>query len=391
MRAVTLAGAGARVYVLANVMTDATDSSTGPRASRALVRFGWGVLAYNLLVIAWGAFVRASGSGAGCGAHWPLCNGAGIPELKSRATVIEATHRATSGLALIAVVGLMVWTLRTLPRGHRARRAAIASTVFVMGEALIGAALVLFELVAHDASMKRGLSMILHLGNTFLLLGALAITVWTLGSARSPDPGSATEAGSAARVGRMTRAIVVAALASVLVLGSSGAIAALGDTLFPVASLREGLAQDLSPLAHVFLRLRVLHPFLALATGALLFASASVVRVANPNEHARFFARLVTVAFALQFAIGLVNLTLLAPIPMQIIHLLMADATWIALVLMAWETLYGKARSGETPDTPREFAKPRRLGFAQSPIMSRNGPAPISDVPPSTSNVDPVT
>jgi len=342
-------------------MKDGIDTpSTTPQASRGLVRFGWGVLGYNLLVIAWGAFVRASGSGAGCGAHWPLCNGAGIPELKSRATIIEMTHRVTSGLALVLVVALLVWTLRTMPRGHRARKAAIASTVFVMGEALIGAALVLFELVAHDASMKRGLSMILHLGNTFLLTGALAITVWTLGGESAPSP--------KLRAGGMVRIVVVAALASVLLLGSSGAIAALGDTLFPAASLREGFAQDLSPLAHIFLRLRVLHPFIALASGALVFAAASVVRLANPNAHARFFSRLVTIAFALQFAIGLLNMLLLAPVPMQIIHLLMADAMWVALVLMAWETLY-----------------------AQSPIMSRNGPAPIRDVPPSTSSVDPVT
>lgn len=342
-------------------MKDGIDTpSATPQASRRLVRFGWGVLAYNLLVIAWGAFVRASGSGAGCGAHWPLCNGAGIPELKSRATIIEMTHRVTSGLAMVLVVALLVWTLRTMPRGHRARKAAIASTAFVMGEALIGAALVLFELVAHDASMKRGLSMILHLGNTFLLTGALAITVWTLRGESAPGP--------KLRAGGMVRTVVVAALASVLLLGSSGAIAALGDTLFPAASLREGFAQDLSPLAHIFLRLRVLHPFIALASGALVFAAASVVRLANPNAHARFFSRLVTIAFALQFAIGLLNMMLLAPVPLQIIHLLMADAMWVALVLMAWETLY-----------------------VHSPIMSRNGPAPIRDVPPSTSSVDPVT
>jgi heme A synthase len=351
-------------------MSDGIDLATSPPARRSLVRFGWGVLAYNLFVIAWGAFVRASGSGAGCGAHWPLCNGAGIPELKSRATIIEMTHRVTSFFALVLVVALLVWTLRTMPRGHRARKAAIASTVFVMGEALVGAALVLFELVAHDASMKRGLSMILHLGNTFLLTGALAITAWSLRGDRSPA-GSVGEGG--ARTGGVTRAMVVAALASVLVLGSSGAIAALGDTLFPAASLRAGFAQDLSPLAHVFLRLRMLHPLLALATGALVFAAASVVRVANPNPSARLFARLLTLSFALQFAIGLVNLTLLAPIPMQIVHLLMADATWIVLVLMSWETLYGKKLT------------------AQSPIMSRNGPAPMSEVPPSTRSVDPVT
>jgi heme A synthase len=365
-------------------MSAATDTplalrSPSPRAlqapRRSLAIFAWGVLAYNLLVIAWGAFVRASGSGAGCGRHWPLCNGEVVPQPKSIATVIEASHRATSGIALIAVVALMVWTLRALPRGHRARRASIFSTGFIFAEALIGAGLVLFELVAHDASMKRGLSMILHLGNTFLLLGALTVTAWTITKEDSPPEQAHAER---APVSPFLRGIVLLSLASILFLGSSGAIAALGDTLFPAASLREGLAQDLSPLAHVFLRLRMLHPFIALATGALVFVTASVVRVMKPEPRVRMLSRVVTVIFATQFAIGLLNVSLLAPIGIQLVHLLMADATWIALVLMGWEALY---------------ALPARVLTAgpQSPIMSRNGPAPISDVPPSTSNVDPVT
>jgi heme A synthase len=329
-----------------------------------LATFAWSVLAYNLLVIAWGAFVRASGSGAGCGRHWPLCNGEVVPHPKSVATIIEASHRATSGLALIAVVVLMIWALVTLPRGHRARRASIVSTVFIFGEALIGAGLVLFELVAHDASMKRGLSMILHLGNTFLLLGALTITAWTATVEPTVEPRS-----KQART-PWVRPLVFGSLLAILFLGSSGAIAALGDTLFPVASLREGLAQDLSPLAHVFLRLRVLHPFIALGSGVLVFVTASVVRATSTSPRVRWFARTLTILFVTQFGIGLLNMSLLAPVPMQLVHLLFADATWIALVLMGWEALYAPA---------------------QSPIMSRNGPAPMSDVPPSTSSVDPVT
>jgi len=357
-----------------------------PSAIKSLVRYAWAVLAYNLLVIVWGAYVRASGSGAGCGRHWPLCNGELIPRAESVKTIVEASHRATSFVAVVAVVVLMVWTLRAMPRGHRARKAAIASTAFIFAEALVGAGLVLFELVAHDKSMKRGLSMILHLDNTFLLLAALTVTAWTLtydGAAPARDAGAeVTE--PAARPGWL-RPVVVIALLSVLVLGSSGAIAALGDTLFPATSLREGLAQDLSPLAHVFLRLRVLHPFIALIAGAVVFVSASLVRMAKPSPRARMLSRVVTLVFATQFALGLLNVTLLAPVGIQLAHLLLADATWLALVLMGWEALYATpARAVRL--TPHELPN-----VAQSPIMSRNGPAPMSDVPPSTSNVDPVT
>src|SRR5262249_44797201 len=151
-------------------------------------------------------------------------------------------------------------------------------TVFIFTEALVGAGLVLFELVAHDASMKRALSMILHLSNTFLLLGALALTAWwaTTDQVR-PLPSAPTEAEGARRP-LFVRVAISLALGSVLVLGASGAVAALGDTLFPAASLREGLAQDLSPMAHAFLRLRLLHPVIALCSGVLVLGAAGFVR-----------------------------------------------------------------------------------------------------------------
>jgi heme A synthase len=315
----------------------APKSVASPR--RTLVKYAWGVLAYNLLVIAWGAYVRASGSGAGCGRHWPLCNGEVVPQARSMATVVEVTHRLTSGLALVAVVALMIGVLRTVPRGHRARRMSIVATVFIFTEALIGAGLVLFELVAHDTSMKRGLSMILHLGNTFLLLGALTLTAWTL----TAPPRVAPAPARASAPSPLLRAVIGLALGAVLLLGASGAIAALGDTLFPARSLREGFAQDISPLAHVFLRLRMFHPFIALGTGALVIASATVVRVSSDVARARTLSRVVILVFATQFAVGLVNVSLLAPVGMQIVHLLMADVTWIALVLMGWEALYAAA------------------------------------------------
>ena len=109
------------------------------------------MLAYNLAVILWGAYVRASGSGAGCGAHWPLCNGEVIPRAPSIATLVEYSHRLTSGLALLGVVALMVWTWRVWGRGHPARRGALLSLIFILTEAAVGAGLVLFELVADNA------------------------------------------------------------------------------------------------------------------------------------------------------------------------------------------------------------------------------------------------
>ena len=141
-----------------------------------LARFAWWVLAYNLVVILWGAYVRASGSGAGCGSHWPLCNGEVIPRGASITTLVEFSHRLTSGLALIAVVALW-WRCRSLvAAGSAARRMANASLVLMLTEAAVGAGLVLFQLVADNASMARALFMAIHLINTFLLVAALTLT-----------------------------------------------------------------------------------------------------------------------------------------------------------------------------------------------------------------------
>lgn len=329
-------------------------------------RFAWGVLAYNLLVIAWGAFVRATGSGAGCGRHWPLCNGEVVPRPKSIETIIEATHRGTSGIAMILVFALAVMVFRRVPRHHPARRFAALSAFFMAGEAILGAGLVLFELVAHDASLKRAFSMILHLGNTFLLLASLTLTAWAIGRPPADEPARASAPTPPLPRAGLVKGLLGVSFASVLVLASSGAIAALGDTLFPARSLAEGFAQDLSPVAHVFLRLRMLHPFLAVMVALVVITTATVARALRPTlPRVQTTSKVVTLLFVAQLGAGLVNVTLLAPVWMQLVHLLLGDATWIALVLLAAE--------------------------AQMPIMSRKGPAPTSDVPPSTSNVAPVT
>ena len=292
-------------------------------------RFAWGVLAYNLGVIAWGAYVRASGSGAGCGSHWPLCDGQVLPRAKTTQLVVELSHRLTSGVALILTVALLVAAFRTYPRGSLVRRGAVATMGFMLAEALVGAGLVLFELVAHDASMKRALSMSVHLTNTFLLLAAMTLTAyWASGGPRVRVRGQGLVAW-----------MLGAAMLAMFVLGTSGAVAALGDTLFPSRSLAEGLAQDFSGAGHIFMRLRMWHPFIATLTAALVLGAAQVTRLLRPGPRVRKASRNVMIAFGLQYAVGLANVMLLAPIPMQLVHLVMADLVWISLVLLAATTL----------------------------------------------------
>ncbi len=297
-------------------------------------RYAWIVLGANLLVILWGAFVRATGSGAGCGSDWPTCKGEVLPFAPTTETLIEYTHRATSGVALLMVVALLGLAWRAYPAGHRVRRGALWTMAFMLGEAAIGAGIVLFELVAENESMARALFMGVHLGNTFLLLAALALTAWWAGGGAPV---------SLAGRGRELR-LPSATLAATLLMAVSGAVAALGDTLFPATSLVEALRQDLSPTSHILIQLRVYHPLIAVLTSVLLLYYIGTVRRQGGAE-AKRFANLLNLAIFVQLSAGAINILLLAPIWMQLVHLLLADLLWILLVLTCAAVL---ARSAKT-------------------------------------------
>jgi heme a synthase len=296
-----------------------------PSTARAanFTRFAWGVLGWNILVVLWGAYVRASGSGAGCGSHWPLCNGEVVPVAPRIETIIEFTHRMMSGVALVGVMALWLWARASFVRGSQVRKLALASFLFLITEALLGAGLVLFNYVDKDASVGRAFYLSLHLVNTLLLLGALVLTAWF-----SREP---------ARAGTKGSSFVIAALPIAALVSVTGAIAALGDTLFPAASLAQGFHQDFSGAASFLLRLRVLHPtFAILAAAYFVTVSIAVLRSKQHPMAMKLAAGVLILALA-QLSAGALNLLLLAPIWMQIMHLLLADLLWLSLVLLTVE------------------------------------------------------
>lgn len=283
------------------------------------------LLVYTIGVVLWGAYVRASLSGDGCGDHWPLCNGVALPVDPSIKTLIELTHRVTSGVCWIWTLVMWVVALRSFERGHATRSAAGWSLFFMTTEALVGAGLVLFRMVADNPSNARAAWMSAHLINTFLLLAALT---WMAFSAWQKD---------GARFSRdvWLRRVFGGAALAILLVGVSGAVAALGDTLFPASSLVEGIREDLSPTSHLFLRLRLWHPVIAvLGSGYLLWLATALLRRA-PRAPVRSLGLTLGALVLLQIGVGLLNVALLAPVWMQLLHLLIADATWIAVVLLA--------------------------------------------------------
>jgi heme a synthase len=309
-----------------------TAAVTAGRTPGALVQYAWGVVGYNVLVILWGALVRATGSGAGCGNHWPLCNGEVIPLSPRIDTVIEFTHRCMTGGAAFVVLGLLVWTFRATVKGQAARVMAVASMVLLLNEAVLGALLVKLGYVTGNQSVGRVVVLSIHLSNTLLLLAALTLTAVMLGTGQVwRELGVKGDRKLWASLG----------LAATLVVGVSGSLAALGDTLFPASSLRAAFAQDFATGSPWLLRLRGIHPVSAMIAAVFVIWLMKRAHAAG----AKRLSAVVLGLLAFQFLLGLADVLLLAPVWMQILHLLGADLYWVALVALATALVWPPAAS----------------------------------------------
>ncbi len=288
---------------------------------RGYARF---VVGWNIAVILWGAVVRATSSGAGCGNHWPLCNLEVIPTSPRIATLIEFTHRMMSSGALITIVALLIWTFRATRGRHLARFTAVASTVLLLNEAFLGALLVKLGYVVHDQSPGRFIVLPIHLANTLLLLAALTLTAHFLARETGFMDGS---------VEYRFFGLSLIGLISTIAVGVTGSLAALGDTLFPAATLAQAMAQDLSQSSPWVLRLRWVHPAASVLAGVFV---VGIIWVSGAREDAvnRKLANFAIGLLVLQFALGGLDVLLRAPEWMQIAHLLGADVYWTVLVVL---------------------------------------------------------
>jgi cytochrome c oxidase assembly protein subunit 15 len=324
------------------ISSAAAPHNARPLPSAALRRFAWAVLVYFIAVILWGTLVRATGSGAGCGDHWPLCNGTVFQYSPSVQTMIEFTHRLTSGISLFAVVGLVAWTFQGTVRGHLARSAAAAAVAFTLIEAILGALLVKLGLTAQSLSPLRPAYLALHLANTLLLLAALTLTAHLLSRREGYLRGSV----------RLVAPFGAAAcIFVVMIVGVTGSLAALGDTLFPASSLDQALSQDFSPTSGWLVHWRWMHPAVAFIASIfliwLLFHAAQQPASRTPAfrtqeksgpaagqwDNRRLSAQ-VLLLLASVYTLGVLDVVLLAPLWVQVAHLLGADTLWVSLVVL---------------------------------------------------------
>lgn len=301
-------------------------------------KFAWTVLFYNIFVIVWGAFVRASKSGAGCGDHWPDCNGQIIPQAANIKTVIEFTHRSTSGIAGIAVIILLIWTFRSFPKKHAVRTAAVIAFAFIVIEGLLGAMLVKKGLVAENDSVARAVVIAIHLANTLILLASLTLTAWWATTLREPAWPLQW------KNNLLPGIVLISCLIGVVFLSASGAITALGATLFPVQSMAEGLARDISP-RHFLESLIWIHPIAAVLLGLLIIFCTIYIGTIRKTSVLTTLTKTQVGLFIMQLLLGGLNLMLHAPVWLQLLHLFVANLVWVNLVIFSATVLARKEES----------------------------------------------
>lgn len=295
-------------------------------------KYAWIVLAYNLIVILWGVFLRASLSGDGCGEHWITCGGEFIPSAPQLKTQIEFFHRITSSLAGITVIILLISSIVKVVKEKSAQsklllKMSIASLIFIIIEGIVGGLLVLTGNTAANWTPTRPYWMAAHLVNTFTLIAILALTAWYASGGKSF---------SLFKTDRKSLLLLAVGTIGIFIVGMSGSIAALSSMLYPSSTLAEGIAKDFSASSHYLLRLRVFHPILSVTIGVfLLFLANWFKKQAPGSSGVKRWSNILSIIVLLQFASGAVTLLLLAPIVMQLIHLFLADAVWIAFVLMS--------------------------------------------------------
>ncbi|MEP6900669.1 MAG: COX15/CtaA family protein [Actinomycetota bacterium] len=294
-------------------------------------KYAWFTLAFNLIVILWGVFLRASLSGDGCGEHWLTCGGEFIPSAPQLKTSIEFFHRITSSLAGIIVIILLIWAIINW-RTKKSNKAVLllkmstASLAFIVIEGILGGLLVLTGNTAANWTPTRPFWMAAHLVNTFTLIAILSLTAWFAGGGKSFN----------FNVPRKILILLAVATVGIFVVGMSGSVAALSSMLFPSSTLSEGIAKDFSQTSHIILRLRVFHPILSISVGVFLaFLAGWLKSKAKESASVTRWSNILTIFVLIQFGWGAITLVTLAPIVMQIVHLFLADAVWISFVLLS--------------------------------------------------------
>ena len=283
-----------------------------------LVNLATAGLVTSILSILAGAIVRATGSGDGCGASWPTCNGKVLPSLNTTSEIIEFSHRSISGILLIITLLLFI---KSKDHGTPSLHKKIINylTFFVLLEALIGAVIVIYEWVGLNSSLPRIIAVPLHLVNTFALLAFYTLIFFLLRESENDLENFFDH--------RLKIAFILFFLT-----GATGSITALADVLFPSASFIEGLADDFDSTSEILTRLRIVHPIVSTVLSIFLFSES--------NRFKNIFginASAIKILVITGVVLGTLNVVSNIILPLSILHLLLADLLWITYIYKSGE------------------------------------------------------
>ena len=263
-----------------------------------------------------GAFVRATGSGDGCGATWPTCKGKIIPALSDTSELIEFSHRSVSGVLLVVTLIIFAKT-RKFQKDSLVRIVTNYLTFFVIFEALIGAVIVIFEWVGLNSSLPRIIAVPIHLVNTFGLLGSYAILYKILQD-------------DLQNIKNMFNKNFLLISSLFLLSGATGSITALADVLFPSASFVEGFLADFDRTSEVLTRLRILHPIISSILSIVLYVYATGIR-----KKYNVSVKPLQILILITVFLGVINVLSNIVLPLSILHLAIADFLWISYIYVS--------------------------------------------------------
>lgn len=310
-----------------------------PTSIALLGSLSWGLVAYTIVIVVWGAWVRISGSGDGCGDHWPLCNGQVVPIKAHTKTWIEFLHRASTAIYGVLVVLQAALAHRLFSAPHPARLWSLLTALFTVSEALIGRQLVTMGLVNESESLARVVVMPLHLVNTALLLVSTVMTAEAVKHGEIPRTA----------LPQRTRRLLGLLTTVLLVILTTGAIAALGSHLAPSGSLLSGFSKDISSESHLAVRLRILHPALALIGALAIWTVLNTLREEAQSARTGQLLDQLTLTLGAAVLIGICTLLTLTPNWLKMVHLLMANV----LIVMASRCAFHILRPSPLDDSQR--------------------------------------
>ena len=325
-------------------------TSSTPDRALLLRRLAWtgAVLALGLIVL--GGVVRITGSGLGCGEHWPRCNGEWFPPL-DLPTMIEIGHRWAAALVSVFVLAVAVVAWRRHRQEPALRNPALLALVLLVVQVLLGAVTVKLSLPPWV--------IITHLANAMLLLATLIVVGLRAGAPEGPAPPRLEARHHAHRLVVATAALgFVVILFGAQVANFHAGLFCLGfplcdGAILPPASARGTLHWSHRVLAYLFLGLAVM----------------MVARVSRRHDSAsrelRRAAGMVLAATVAQIAVGGAMVLHLLPPALRALHLLVGTLVWAALVVLVF---HSRRTPAAEPAPADAVPGPRRPSLASDMV-----------------------